>query len=744
MSALLYDRSNPTAVASDAYASSAQQGGLYAIALAPDAGAPQGATVEFPYRLVADLGRVRYYALDPSAARDPDEAAFLRAYAAEPGVTARFVANAYTLAVEARAAPDGTTRLVARPHPAGASPDGRFYISASTDVDTVRRIGDATSRPTALAPPATAIAPIAASAATSAVQEAPRQVLTLEQLRQADTAAKAQRVPEWIRARQSGLGRGRITGGRADVGGVGGVRVQRAESEVEPPQGPEALGLYKRQRARQLARSVLWVQNRQQRQAQLAAEALDEARARASQEARARAQAEVEAQGIAATMAPTRLAARLRHRQAEIAQDLVGQAAIDAIQREATARAQADTEAAIAEQVEREVAAGLFHAVPGGPVGGTATLRSASSRRRLQGGTAVSSQTTIQPPVLAPPAVVPPPQINVQPQPPTTAGTVQAGAGARNRRHSNAAVRAEAMSVFQDTVAQRLSHLPDDSPVIRDIIAEWSAATKSNPAGLTGAMARERAIQWWASQRWADAHPAERARHAEEAKARADSDAVAMAEAAVRRRIEEATVEAVEPATSAAAAARSRRRRAEQRSEEALLPEPQQALLEARRMAEAPPAKRARRAPVAATGPPPLAVRTATGQLVEVPRPALASVPVPVTSTASTTVTATMGSVQPAAALGASASRASLPVGLGVSRSSVAGGGFLGRAPAAPSPVETVMAAADIARPLAGGTAAPSSSIGDVAARLRQLGLAQARRAALIQRQTGLQWSQGM
>lgn len=728
MSALLYDRSNPGAIAPGAYASGAQQGGLYAIALAPDAGTPPGAVVEFPYRLVADLGRVRYYALDPSAARDADEAAFLRAYAAEPGVTNRFVANAYTLAVEARAAPDGTTRLVARPHPAGASADGRFYISASTDVDTVRRIG-AVTQPADLAGPTTAVASVPAVATTRPIQGAPPQVLTLDQLRQADAALKAQRGPAWMRERQSG--RGRITGGRADVGGVGGVRTQRAESEAQPPQGPEALALYKRQRARQLAQSVLWVQNRQQRQAQLAGEALDEARARASQEARARAQAEIEAQGIALAMPPTRLAARVRHRQAEIAQALVDQAAVDAIQRDAAARAQAEIEAAIAEQVEREVAAGLFRTVPGS---GGRTSGAASRQRRQRASTTQTTTATTTEPTAA--AV--PPQINVQPQPPA-AGTAQAGGGvgARNRRHSGAAVRAPAMSAFQDTVAQRLSHLPDDSPVIRDIIAEWSTATKSNPAGLTGAMARERAVQWWASQRWADAHPAERARYAEEAKARADSDAVAMAEAAVRRRLEEAAIEAVEPVASAAAAARSRRRRAEQRTEEALLPEPQQALLEAERMAAAPPAKRARRAPLAATGPPPLVVRTATGQLVEVPRPALASVPAPVASTGA----APAGLTQ--SAVGAAPSRASLPVGLGVSRSSVAGGGFLGRAPTAPSPIETAMAPGTVGSPT-GAAAAPGSSVSDVAARLRQLGLTQAQRAALIQRQTGLQWTQGM
>ncbi|AVK77082.1 hypothetical protein pmac_cds_394 [Pandoravirus macleodensis] len=728
MSALLYDRSNPAATAPGAYASGVQQGGLYAIALAPDTSTPQSAVVEFPYRLVADLGRVRYYALDPSAARDADEAAFLRAYAAEPGVTGRFLTNAYTLAVEARVAPDGTMHLMARPHPAGASVDGRFYISASTDVDTVRRIG-AVTQPADLAGPTAIAALVPAGAATRPIQEAPPPTLTLDQLRQADAALKAQRAPAWIRERQSAPGRGRITGGRADVGGVGGVRTQRAETEVQPPQGPEALALYKRRRARQLAQSVLWVQTRQQRQAQLADQALDKARARASQEARTRAQAEIEAQGIALTMPPTRLAARVRHRQAEIAQALVDQAAVDAIQREAAARAQTETEAAIAEQVEREVASGLFHTVPGG--GGRTSGVVSRQRRREAGATQTTTTTTTA--TTGPTVATVPPQINVQPQPPA-AGTAQAsaGAGARNRRHSNAAVRAAAMSVFQDTVAQRLSHLPDDSPVIRDIIAEWSAATKSNPAGLTGAMARERAIQWWASQRWADAHPAERARHAEEAKARADSDAVAMAEAAVRRRLEEAAIEAVEPVASAAAAARSRRRRAEQRSEEALLPEPQQALLEAERMA-----KRARREPLAAMGPPPLVVRTATGQLVEVPRPALASVPVPVASTGA----APAGSSQ--AAAGTGPSRASLSVGLGVSRSSVAGGGFLGRAPTAPSPVEAAVAAGTVRSPT-GALGAPVSSVGDVAARLRQLGLAQAQRAALIQRQTGLQWIQGM
>nr|UDO48143.1 hypothetical protein [Pandoravirus massiliensis] len=717
MSALLYDRSNPTAAAPGAYTSGVQQGGLYAIALAPDAVTPPGAVVEFPYRLVADLGRVRYYALDPSAARDIDEAAFLRAYSAEPGATSRFLANAYTLAIEARTAPDGTTRLVARPHPAGASADGRFYISASTDVDTVRRIG-AVTQPADLVPLGGAIE---ARPAQKELYQAP----VLEQLRQADTAAKAQRGAAWVRGRQASLGRGRITGGRADVGGVGGMRTQRAESQVQPPQGPEALALYKQRRARQLARSVLWVQNRQQRQAQLAADALDEARARASQEARARAQAEVEAQGVALTMPPTRLAARVRHRQAEIAQALVDQTVVDTIQREAAARAQAETEAAIAEQVEREVAAGLFHAVPSG-----GRTSGAPSRQRAQAAVPQTATTTMQ----APTATAPP-QINVQPQPPT-AGRSQASGGVRNRRHSNAAVRAAAMSVFQDTVAQRLAHLPDDSPVIRDIIAEWSAATKSNPAGLTGAMVRERAIQWWASQRWADAHPAERARHAEEAKARADSDAVAMAEAAVRRRLEEATVAAVEPVASAAAAARSRRRRAEQRSEEVLLPEPEQARREAERMAAAPPPKRARRAPILATGPPPLAVRTATGQLVEVPRPALASVPVPVTSIG----VGGAGPTRPAA--GAGPGRASLAVGLGVPRSSVAGGGFLGRTPSAPSPIEAAMAAgpARTSPPAAAAT----SSVGDVAARLRQLGLAQAQRAALVQRQTGLQWLHGM
>lgn len=460
-------------------------------------------------------------------------------------------------------------------------------------------------------------------------------------------------------------------GARSDVGGIGGVRLGREGSSAEPIENAEALDAYKRDRAAQLERSVEWVQSRQQRQAQIATGLLEEAQARASEEARVRAQAEVEA--MSGAIPVTRLAAEIRHRRAEIARALVDQAAVDAIQRQAAAQAQADTDAAIREQVEREVGAGLFHTVPRVRGRRPAAAAPVNAPAMLPTAAASTSLTTAVPP-----------EINVQPQP-AVASSVQptAEATARSRRNSDAAVRAAAMSVFQDTVAQRLAHLPDDSPAIRDIIAEWSAATRSNPAGLTPAMLRERAVQWWASQRWADVPPAERARYAEGAKARADSDAIVAAEAAVRHRIEESAAAAGMPGplasgtvTPAAAQRRRRRQEAEDEEEEVQgevtlserrLPEPEQAKREAQRAAAAaPPTKRLRRGPMLAPGPPPVAVRTAAGDLVEVPRPALAPVPQPVTTgllpapTGIPSQTAT--SRQPARGFGAAPARVPLPL----------------------------------------------------------------------------------
>lgn len=773
--ALLYDRNNPAFNAPGAYAAGAQQGGLYGIALAPDAATPPGAVVEFPYRMVANLGRVRYYMLDPAAATDPAQAAFMRAYMAEPGVVARFGPATYTLAVETHPGPGGTVRLVARQRPAGVSPDGRFYIGRSPDVDTVRRIDAvppvfAQTVPTTLPTMTDRERREAAALARATPPPPPLQSYgggddtgrsepppglpsvarprdtgpTLSQLIDADRRIKEERREAWLnRFARPRRGRGRKTGGiRSEAAGVGGVRTTRDESAAEAPEGPEALAVYKEQRAAQLERSVEWVQGLQQRQAELAAEALEEARARASEEARSRAQ--VEAEALGGTIPATRLAAHIRHRRAEIAEAIVNQAAIDAIQRRAAAQAQADVAQAIREQVEREVAAGLFRTVPRG-------------RRRV----AVAAAA---PAVAA--AAAGPPEINVQAQPaplplPGAPTTARRPSATRNRRHSNATVRAAAMSVFQDTVAQRLAHLPDDSPAIRDIIAEWSAATRSNPAGLTAAMARERAVQWWASQRWADVQPAERARYAEEAKARADSDAVVMAEAAVRQHLEETaaaagappsaaamapTAAGVAPGTAAAAAAARRRRRQEAEAEEGeeMLPEDEQARREAERMAAAPPSKRARRTMMLAAGPPPVAVRTAAGDLVEVPRPALAPVPQPIAARQQPLQPPSLTAQQAAGirvfgggAGGDVAQQPALP--LGVSRSGVPGSGFLGRVASAPSPLSAML----VTRPGAAAVV-PATPAEDVAARIRQLALTQAQRGAALQRQTALQWARGL
>ncbi|QBZ81080.1 Atrophin-1 superfamily incomplete domain containing protein [Pandoravirus celtis] len=765
----LYDRNNPALGAAVGYLGSARPGGLYRIALAPDPETPPGAIVEFPYRLATVIGGQYYFVLDPAAARDPEQAAFMRAYMNEPGVTLALGQDAYTLPVRAVAAPGGGgVRLVARTRPAGVSPDNRYYIGRSTEIDTVRRIDGAAAAAPAAEPiqgqPLTAVDradlialnPFPAPSEREQREQQRRRIAaagprTLGQLVAASQQTKAAKRQAWAdRFTRPRRGRGRKVGGtRSDVGGIGGVRLGREESSAEPIEDAEALATYKRDRAAQLERSVEWVQSRQQRQAQIAAGLLEEAQTRASEEARVRAQAEVEAMGGA--IPATRLAAEIRHRRAEIARALVDQAAVDAIQRQAAVQAQADTDAAIREQVEREVGAGLFHTVPRVRGRRPATAAAAPVNVPAMVPTAAASTSL---------ATAVPPEINVQPQP-AMASSVQptAEATARSRRNSDAAVRAAAMSVFQDTVAQRLAHLPDDSPAIRDIIAEWSAATRSNPAGLTPAMLRERAVQWWASQRWADVPPAERARYAEGAKARADSDAIVAAEAAVRHRIEESAAAAGMPGPLASgtvtpAAAQRRRRRQEAEGEEVQgevtlserrLPEPEQAKREAQRAAAAaPPTKRLRRGPMLAPGPPPVAVRTAAGDLVEVPRPALAPVPQPV---AAGLLPAPMGipsqtttSRQPARGFGAAPARVPLP--LGVSRLSVPGGGLLGRVASAPSPLSTTL----IARQTAGTVsqrAAPTPAE-DVALRLRQLAETQAERGAALQRQTALQWARGM
>lgn len=756
----LYDRSAPSSNAPDAFAADMQPGALYVIALAPDPETPPGARVEFPYRLVAAIGRQYYFRLDPAAADDPAQGAFMRAYAREPGVTLTLDRDPYTLSLVATVGPDGAVRLVARPHPAGASADGRYYIARSTEVDTVRRVGVAPvlepfrARPSAASADSLSLQSRPAPSEREYREEQRRSVAataglrTLAQLVATDQQTKEAKRQAWAaRFARPRRGRGRKTGGgRSDVGGVGGVRLARDESGAEPIADPEALAAYRQQRAAQLEKSVEWVQSRQQRQAQIAAGLLEEARARASDEARTRAQAEVQAAGGA--IPATRLAAHIRHRRAEIAEALVDQAAVDDIQRRAAAQAQAETDEAIGAQVEREIAAGLFRTIPLGRGGG--------GRRRPA---AAAAATRAGAATLAPAVTAAPPEINVQPQPavaPDTQAAAAAEAMARSRRNSDAAIRAAAMAVFQDAVAQRLAHLPDDSPAVRDIIAEWSAATRSNPAGLTPTMLRERAVQWWASQRWADVPPAERARYAEGAKARADSDAIVAAEAAVRHRIEESAAEAAMTAASAVPTAQRGRRRQRQEGEaaqeaeairgEERLDEGEQAKREAERMAAAPPRKRPRRGTMLAPGPPPVAVRTAAGDLVEVPRPALAPVPQPVVAAVGSVPAAagtrpqTAASRQPAGGSGAAAAPAPLP--LGVSRMSVPGAGLLGRVASVPSPLSATL----VTRQAAAGPTqrASPTPAEDVALRLRQLAETQAERGAALQRQTALQWARGL
>nr|UMO78693.1 hypothetical protein [Pandoravirus belohorizontensis] len=744
----LYDRNTPSSNALDAFVAGMQPGALYTVALASDPETPPGARAEFPYRLVAAIGRQYYFRLDPAATDDPAQGAFMRAYAREPGVTSTLDRDPYTLSLVATVEPDGAVRLVARPHPAGVSADGRYYIARSTEVDAVRRVGVAPvlepfrARPSADTADSLFLQSWPAPSEREYREEQRRSVAaagprTLAQLVASDQQAKEAKRQAWAaRFTRPRRGRGRkVGGGRGDAGGVGGVRLARDESGAEPIADPEALAAYRQRRAAQLEKSVEWVQSRQQRQAQIAAALLEEARARASDEARTRAQAEVQAAGGA--IPATRLAAHIRHRRAEIAEALVDQAAVDDIQRRAAAQAQAETDEAIGAQVEREVAAGLFRTIPLGRGG----RRPAATRAGAA--------------ILAPAAA--PPEINVQPQPAVAPGApATAEAVTRSRRNSDAAIRAAAMAVFQDAVAQRIAHLPDDSPAVRDIIAEWSAATRSNPAGLTPAMLRERAVQWWASQRWADVLPAERARYAEGAKARADSDAIVAAEAAVRHLIEESTAEAAMTAASAVPAAqrgRLRRRQGGEAAQEEVesirgeerLDEGEQAKREAERMAAAPPRKRPRRGTMLAPGPPPVAVRTAAGDLVEVPRPALAPVPQPVAAGSAAPAAATArpqiaASRQPVLGFGAVAAAAPLP--LGVSRTSVPGAGLLGRVASVPSPLTATL----VARQATAGTTqrASPTPAEDVALRLRQLAETQAERGAALQRQTALQWARGL
>ncbi|ATE82522.1 hypothetical protein pdul_cds_528 [Pandoravirus dulcis] len=748
----LYDRNAPSSNALDAFVAGMQPGALYTIALAPDPETPPGARVEFPYRLVAAIGRQYYFRLDPAAADDPAQGAFMRAYAREPGVTSTLDRDPYTLSLVATVGPDGAVRLVARPHPAGVSADGRYYIARSTEVGTVRRVGVAPvvepfrARPSADAGdlflqswPAPSEREYREEQRRSVAAAGPR---TLAQLVASDQQAKEAKRQAWAaRFARPRRGRGRkVGGGRSDVGGVGGVRLARDESGAEPIADPEALAAYRQRRAAQLETSVEWVQSRQQRQAQIAAGLLEEARARARPRRPARAP-RPRRRRRAAPFRPRAWRPTYAIGGAEIAEALVDQAAVDDIQRRAAAQAQAETDEAIRAQVEREVAAGLFRTIPLGRGG-----------RRPAAATRPGATT------LAPAATAAPPEINVQPQPQPAAPDTQATAEAmaRSRRNSDAAIRAAAMTVFQDAVAQRLAHLPDDSPAVRDIIAEWSAATRSNPAGLTPAMLRERAVQWWASQRWADVPPAERARYAEGAKARADSDAIVAAEAAVRHRIEESTAEAAMAAASAVPAAAQRGRRRQRQEGEAgqeaeavqgeeRLDEGEQAKREAERMAAAPPRKRPRRGTMLAPGPPPVAVRTAAGDLVEVPRPALAPVPQPVAvgsvPAAAGTRPQTAALRQPASAFGAAAA-ARAPLPLGVSRTSVPGAGLLGRVASVPSPLSATL----VTRQATAGPTqrAPPTPAEDVALRLRQLAETQAERGAALQRQTALQWARGL
>jgi hypothetical protein len=757
-STLLYDRGNPSANAPGAYARAVQRGGLYAIALARDADTPVSATVEFPYRLVANLGSVHYYMLDPTAARDPDEAAFMRAYASESGAVTQFGPAAYTLAIEIHPGPSNSVRLVARAHPAAISPDRRFYIGRTVDVDTVRRVDTGPTFGSEGIRPATQ---------ESRQQSVPASLRTERQRREAAALVR-------LNAPARGSGDAVLVGDLGDQGpndrplrqqpeGASASAVQTRgqtgtmnENEplrsyepapqgepLRPPNDPRALGEYRRRRMAQLEGSVEWVQSLQQRRTQLAAEALDRARAQASQEARARAEAQLE--DLAQTMGPTRLAAAIRHRRAEIADAIVDQAAIDAIQREATAQARAEIGQAVRDQIEREITAGVFY-------GGLPPVREEAQRQRRR-----PRQQPAVPRVDRERAGAPEPslptrgsiEIDVQPQPAAASSGSRLGSTTRSRRNSDAVTRAVAMSGFQDAVAQRLAHLSDDSPTIRDIIAQWSTATESKTSGLSPAMLRERAVQWWASQRWADIEPGERARYIEEAKARSDSFAVVAAEAAVRRRLEESAADAAaraSPAPLIAQRSRRRPRRSGSEGEEAL-DESEQARREAQRMAAAPPsAKRARRSTAIAAGPPPMAMITSGGDVVEVPRPALAPVPMPVGALAGSDAStrsffgAAAASAQARSPTQRASGQRSASIPLGVSRLRVPGSGLLGRTPSAPSPLTP---ASVLGQPREAETRR-SSPTEDVASRIRDLALAQSQRAVALQRQTATQWALGL
>ncbi|AJF97881.1 hypothetical protein TW95_gp1147 [Pandoravirus inopinatum] len=233
----LYDRNNPALGAAVGYLGGARPGGLYRIALAPDPETPPGAIVEFPYRLATVIGGQYYFVLDPAAARNPEQAAFMRAYMNEPGVTLALGRDAYTLPVRAVAAPGGGggVRLVARTRPAGVSPDDRYYIGRSTEIDTVRRIDGAATTPAVAAEPIQAqpltavdradliaLNPFPAPSEREQREQQRRRVAaagprTLDQLVAASQRAKATKRQAWAeRFTRPRRGRGRKVGGRPE------------------------------------------------------------------------------------------------------------------------------------------------------------------------------------------------------------------------------------------------------------------------------------------------------------------------------------------------------------------------------------------------------------------------------------------------------------------------------------------------------------------------------------------------
>jgi hypothetical protein len=599
-------------------------GAVYAIALSPEPGGG-GAVVEFPYRLVANLGSVQYYALDPGSARSDAERAFIERYLSLPGAVRALgsTGNTYTLAVRPRARPPFSVD----PHPSLRSPDGAFYLSGSPTVETIRLLA---SGPGAAA--AVTRARLAASQSLpSTTRTAPATVAGIERERaigaafggpvavggqvgaliRQDREARLRQMPRWVREIRGapeptpapyGGGPGRRLGTASEAV----VPAAAAATTTRPAPVPTSPTEYGRLRVAQLASQTEWVQERQALRARLAREAIDRERDALRRTAMETAERELGPQGPSE---PTmQYLGRLRQRADEIVRRGLGRAREEAIRAEAAARADAQIDDAIERRVDEEMAAGLFFPQP---------------------------------------AL----EINVAPQPPTA--PPETGRPQTRRRPSlkqaSTAVREEAMKAFQRDLVGRLQHLSNESEQIRDIIAEWAAATNHNPAGYTGADLRNRALDWWTARQWAQITPQQRSRYASEAAARGDSTAVVAAEAAFRQLMEDraavaaararpARVRRLRPPTGtaeSAAAAAAAPGPEEEEERESLMDEAERARIEAQRASAAPeerPARRARSAAAAAAAatPPGIFVSRPTGELVEVPRMTFAPVPVPV------------------------------------------------------------------------------------------------------------------